>query len=922
MNNINKIITKLQNAKIIFLKFISANDVGATGAHQSGFYLAKNTWRLFFDSPGIKGQNKDKYVTIRWNDTFDTESRVIYYGTGTRNEYRLTRFGLNFPYLKENNINDLLILIRNPEETFEGFVINKHDVTNFFKESGISKIPEKGSLTISGEDLINKKQEDTIDNEEEISSGEKRYLRQTINSEINEGSVVKKKFFNPKAHILSLLGDELIKSPVMAIYELIKNSYDADAKNVNVYFSDIEDTEEASIVITDDGTGMTSNIIENIWLEPGSDYRKPIDPNTGLRKIIKSPIYERTPMGEKGIGRFAVHKLGSEILLITRPLLITRNNDGKIEYSKLADYEIQLFIDWKEFNQSKHLSEIPISWQIKTSPSTFLFKDTSGTSIHLSGLKEIWTRGMARELKNHTLSMLSPKLEKDSFNINLIFNNEWLAGSPSIDEFLLEAPYKFTAIVDENFNLIFSYQFLLKNNQEIGSREINNNHEYNKNIKGSLRPFLRSAYEKQGFDRIEIDSLLNEFDANLDKTPFGDLKFEFYSYDLDAASLRDYSSDNRYTKTLLREHSGIKVYKGALRVFDYGEKGNDWLGIDLERIQNKEWFSNNQNIGYLYLNPEQSISLIEKTNREGFVHNKAYEIFYIIVKYLLNEFKTIRQVDRIRWLKFNRKVSEQTFDARFQTFKNLIQNAEIKNEEHKQKLITEAEKLEEKYEEDTKILLIPAGVGMTASVALHEIEKLVPRMETTVRQEDIDKDKIRREVVELKFYTDGIISVLRKGGSEETDINAAIERAINNYIFKVRDRNIKINTNLDKTIGNLKVEKRFLITMLMNLLDNSIYWLDTVNRPQRSIFIKSFKYNDTPTIIVADNGPGFKDSISEVVTPFFSRKANGIGIGLYLIDTIMMQYGKFTIIGKAEASDYGVPEEYDGAIVKLVFNKI
>ena len=127
---------------------------------------------------------------------------------------------------------------------------------------------------------------------------------------------------------------------------------------------------------------------------------------------------------------------------------------------------------------------------------------------------------------------------------------------------------------------------------------------------------------------------------------------------------------------------------------------------------------------------------------------------------------------------------------------------------------------------------------------------------------------------------------------------------------------------MDKTIGNLKVEKRFLITMLMNLLDNSIYWLDTVNRPQRSIFIKSFKYNDTPTIIVADNGPGFKDSISEVVTPFFSRKANGIGIGLYLIDTIMMQYGKFTIIGKAEASDYGVPEEYDGAIVKLVFNKI
>ena len=68
--------------------------------------------------------------------------------------------------------------------------------------------------------------------------------------------------------------------------------------------------------------------------------------------------------------------------------------------------------------------------------------------------------------------------------------------------------------------------------------------------------------------------------------------------------MRDYSSDSRLTKAILKEHAGIKVFKGDMRVFDYGEKGNDWLGIDLERIQNKEWFSNNQNIGYVYLDPE------------------------------------------------------------------------------------------------------------------------------------------------------------------------------------------------------------------------------------------------------------------------------------------------------------------------------
>lgn len=128
---------------------------------------------------------------------------------------------------------------------------------------------------------------------------------------------LKEKHFNPKAHILTLLGEELIKSPVMAIYELVKNSYDADSKKVNVYFRDIENTEEAAIIIEDDGTGMTNEIIEDVWLEPGSDYRKPVNSETGLREFTKSPLFGRVPMGEKGVGRFAVHKLSSRILLIT-----------------------------------------------------------------------------------------------------------------------------------------------------------------------------------------------------------------------------------------------------------------------------------------------------------------------------------------------------------------------------------------------------------------------------------------------------------------------------------------------------------------------------------------------------------------------------------------------------------------------------
>lgn len=364
--DIQHIINKLNRAKIIFLKLIKANDVGATGAHQAGFHLPKSSWRLFFDSPGVKGYNKDKYVTIQWGSGLYTDSRAIYYGKGTRNEYRLTRFGQNFPYLKENNINDILIIIRNPDDSYEGFVIYKENIPFFKLKSGYS---EDSFNTIIINDNNNK---EVIPHEYEIEFPPEEYSSNELLQSV-ENEEIRQKPFRPKAHILSLLGDELIKSPVMAIYELIKNAYDADAKKIDVNFNNIDLSGKAFISIEDDGIGMTSEIIENVWLEPGSDFRKPVDTSTSLRKIIKSPLFHRVPMGEKGIGRFAVHKLGTEITLITRPLLITKDENDKILATSLANYEVHLSINWDSFGLSKHLSDIPVTWKIKKDPTAFRF---------------------------------------------------------------------------------------------------------------------------------------------------------------------------------------------------------------------------------------------------------------------------------------------------------------------------------------------------------------------------------------------------------------------------------------------------------------------------------------------------------------------------------------------------------------------
>ncbi len=120
-------ISSAQRALKSFCKFISPNDCGKTDAHQSGYYIPKNAYSLLFDQPGVKGSNKDRFVQIKWQNDFTTDSRFIYYGTGTRNEYRLTRFGKGFPYLTHENLGNLLVLSQMGDNYYEAYVLSSDD---------------------------------------------------------------------------------------------------------------------------------------------------------------------------------------------------------------------------------------------------------------------------------------------------------------------------------------------------------------------------------------------------------------------------------------------------------------------------------------------------------------------------------------------------------------------------------------------------------------------------------------------------------------------------------------------------------------------------------------------------------------------------------------------------------------------------
>ncbi len=137
-----------EDGQTTYCKFITPNDTGSTGGHQSGYHISKTAWPLFFDSPGVKGANKDKTVIIQWQDDFETESRFTYYGTGTRNEYRLTRFGRGFPFLNDENIGSLLVISKIADDYYKAYALETEiEIENYLNFFGIS--PDQANGLIS-----------------------------------------------------------------------------------------------------------------------------------------------------------------------------------------------------------------------------------------------------------------------------------------------------------------------------------------------------------------------------------------------------------------------------------------------------------------------------------------------------------------------------------------------------------------------------------------------------------------------------------------------------------------------------------------------------------------------------------------------------------------------------------------------------
>lgn len=695
--------------------------------------------------------------------------------------------------------------------------------------------------------------------------------------------------FAARARLMLLLGEQLITDEVAALAELIKNSYDADASNVQIHLKNVSKKNEGIIVILDNGHGMTRQKILDSWLELGtiSKAKGGSDPervSEGLR---------RPYLGEKGLGRLAVHKIGKHIELVSR---------RKDTFS-----ETKLNMDWSMFEDvKKYLGDVKVEWEEKD-PEVFTESAgfSHGTRITVTNMHRVWTADILKKIKQFVWSMQSPFSNIVDFKVELIIDDviDPNIKFQTIDELFSSAHYSFSAKVDSFGIAHIDYSFRHPTYKDL-HRTIENQH--------------RDLKQPEEFPEGR-------------KPLCGGFKFHIYCWDLDPSDKRATFGEGDVYESMVKPQTGVKLFRDRFRVLPYGNEDNDWLNMDQRRIERfQENVSRNQVIGYVEISSNANPDLLDKSDREGLIDNDAFRDFKSLLISAIRQFQTERNVDRhkVKSIKKETKGDPKSsnFTQQMRAIAKILTKANIPYETRNEilKEIDRATKIfEETVAEIEEPLLGAASIGLTYMIPTHELRrniqeslkvaKLVSQNSGPEFANDI------KVLIELLCHSEDIIRGLVKisqriRDEEQFSLKKPIETAISLMQQKLSRNNISIKTDY-QIQGNIKGSERLISIMLVNMIDNSVYWLGTKRQDERQIKFTICEYDLQTCLIVSDNGPGIQDDLELLTLPFFTRKTKGMGLGLFICNRIVeLHNGTMRLFSEGE-----YPGLLSGANIAVLF---
>lgn len=688
--------------------------------------------------------------------------------------------------------------------------------------------------------------------------------------------------FRPRARIIRTIGDQLISGPEAAVIELVKNAYDADASFVSVKFFPPLTEGNGRIVIKDDGHGMALSDIRDKWMEPATATK------AGGRV---SPGKKRAIMGSKGIGRFASAKLGGRMAL----------SSVSVRGGEMVDVLIPE-IDWSIFSGDTYLSDIAIDYLVQ--PAT----GDSGTEIEIRELNETWSETKLSRLHLELRRLVSPLQQSDpdqSFRIFLdlsectaetagfdgdaLINGARIGAEPSHKEQF--SPYE-----------VRPFPLLTTSDYEV-SGEFDDAGQF----KGTMT--IRG-------DRQEPYKISLEVPPEPEEAPCGRVKVQLYIFDREAGIIKQTmqnaglgSMTATEARNVLNEIAGVAIYRDGFRVRPYGDRENDWLTLDTRRVNDPSLrIGHNQVAGFITVAGQSDTGLVERSSREGFEENGAFRRLARLVRELLAQ--------RVEPKRYDHRVKTGLSRAKDVSFDEVRQLSGLKNirqivaglpadkqasaeaviDREAQRLSDRIEVLEERQ----RVLEAQSSLGAIISEVLHEggpaaafivrSAKPLGGLFRNILEGGEAREKARAEIPErlalllengTKLTT--LFSNLRplSGGRRGTPeiFRAADPIASAKKLFQQHHTEIEIIGAWEApSINGFQSD---LHTAMVNLMNNSIHWLEKTATRDPKITITLKRDGPELLIYVDDNGPGIDPDISQRIFDVgFSLKDDGTGLGL------------------------------------------
>lgn len=446
--------------------------------------------------------------------------------------------------------------------------------------------------------------------------------------------------FDINPHVIRQLGEELVPDEMTALMELIKNAYDADASYVKIDINTdgvyLEEkltypTHKGYIVVEDSGVGMDDTTIEKSWLTISYSNKRACE--NGVKKKTKK---DRTPLGDKGLGRLSTQRLADYCEIFTTP------ERGEKRY--------HVAFDWREFDKVERLSQVPV--KVESTPAG----TTKGTKLVLSNLlsTEVWKGDRLDTFKNKIVQVLTPFSEVRKFYVYVTVDGESIDVMKKMDSILslCQSSYEFSFDGESlnvsgvikptklgsgnNRNVLENYKAFIE--KDAGKKFAEFFFFTKKNDKSFFSPKENGfiAFSKSFSFQNEMAGLASLEGRKCNPGAFSGKIYDFALTDNFGAVTNVFDTASEY-KEYVKTQTGVKIYRDGFAVQPYGFGQNDWLGLSKGQTSGLSFYGlrPDNTVGYFSISEGVNIHLKDKTDRQGFVENEyQYNFELIAITYI------------------------------------------------------------------------------------------------------------------------------------------------------------------------------------------------------------------------------------------------------------------------------------------------